>query len=189
MADTLNVVTLCGSLRRASYNAAIARALPGLAPEGMRIAPLGSIGEFPIYNADIQAQGFPAPVTAMAEAIRAADGLVIVTPEYNSSIPGGLKNAIAWLSRLPEQPFAGKPVALQSASQGMLGGARAQYHLRQSLVFLDPLVMNRPEVMVATAQNRISEAGEITDEATRNAIAAQLRAFAAFIRRVGGAAR
>ena len=180
----LTVVTLCGSLRRASYNAAIARALPGLAPEGMRIAALGSIGEFPLYNADVQAQGFPAPVTAMAEAIRAADGVLFVTPEYNYSIPGGLKNAIDWLSRLPNQPFAGKPMAIQSASMGALGGARAQYHLRQSVVFLDALVLNRPEVTVATAQTKISEAGEITDEATRGFIQAQLKAFGDFIRRV-----
>ena len=184
MPDSLTVVTLCGSLRRASYNAAIARALPGLAPEGLRVAALGSIGEFPLYNADLQAQGFPAPVTAMAEAIRAADGIVVVTPEYNYSIPGGLKNAIDWLSRLPNQPFAGKPMAIQSASMGALGGARAQYHLRQSVVFLDALVLNRPEVMVAAAQTKISEAGEITDEATRGFIQAQLKAFGDFIRRV-----
>jgi chromate reductase, NAD(P)H dehydrogenase (quinone) len=180
----LTVVTLCGSLRRASYNAAIARALPGLAPEGMRIAALGSIGEFPLYNADVQAQGFPAPVTAMAEAIRAADGVLFVTPEYNYSIPGGLKNTIDWLSRLPNQPLAGKPVAIQSASMGALGGARAQYHLRQSMVFLDALVLNRPEVTVAAAQTKISEAGEIIDEATRGFIQAQLKAFGDFIRRV-----
>jgi chromate reductase, NAD(P)H dehydrogenase (quinone) len=183
MADTLSVVTLCGSLRRASYNAAIQRALPALAPAGMQVSALGSVGDLPLYNADIQAQGFPAPVTAMAEAIRAADGLVIVTPEYNYSIPGGLKNAIDWLSRLPDQPFAGKPLALQSASMGLFGGARAQYHLRQSVIFLDAHVLNRPEVMVPQAQNKISEAGEITDAATRDLIASQLKAFLPFILR------
>src|SRR5690349_3397803 len=108
--ESLRVVTLCGSLRRGSYNAAIARALPALAPEGMDITALGSPGEFPLYDADIQAQGFPAPVTAMADAIRAADGVIFVTPEYNYSVPGVLKNAIDWLSRLQPQPFAGKPV-------------------------------------------------------------------------------
>lgn len=183
MADSVSVVILCGSLRRASHNAAIARALPGLAPEGMATRPLGSIGDFPIYNADIQAEGFPAPVTAMAEAIRAADGVIIVTPEYNYSIPGGLKNAIDWLSRLPQQPFEGKPLAIQSASMSLFGGARAQYHLRQALVFLDARILNRPEVMVAQAQNRISEAGELTDAGTRDVISAQLKAFAGMIRR------
>lgn len=182
--DTLRIVTLCGSLRRASYNAAIQRALPALAPAGMTVSALGGVGEFPHYDADLQAQGFPAAVTAMAEAIRAADGIVIVTPEYNYSIPGALKNAIDWLSRVKDQPFAGKPMAIQSASMGMLGGARCQYHLRQSMVFLDALVLNRPEVMVPQAQAKISDSGEITDEATRKAIAAQLDAFAALIRRV-----
>lgn len=181
----LTVAVLVGSLRRGSYNAAVARALPALAPEGMTIAPLGGIGEFPLYNADLQAQGFPTAVTAMAEAIRAADGVVVVTPEYNYSVPGGLKNAFDWLSRLPDQPFAGRAVAIQSAAASMGGGMRAQYHLRQVMVFLDALVLNKPEVMVPQAQTRISEAGELTDEATRKAIQAQLAAFAAFIGRVG----
>ncbi len=185
MADPgLHVVTLCGSLRRASYNAAIQRSLPGLAPAGMAITALGSVGEFPLYDGDVEAQGLPAPVTAMAEAIRAADGLVVVTPEYNYSIPGVLKNAIDWLSRVPNQPLAGKPMAIQSASMGLLGGARAQYHLRQSVIFLDALVLNRPEVMVAQAQTKIADTGEITDERTRDAIAAQLKAFAAWIGRL-----
>jgi chromate reductase len=121
----------------------------------------------------------------MAEAIRAADGVVIVTPEYNYSVPGVLKNAIDWLSRLPSQPFAGKPLAIQSASPGALGGARAQYHLRQMLVFLDAMVLNKPEVMVSGAASKISPEGELTDEATRKFLAGQLEAFAAFIRRVG----
>jgi chromate reductase len=185
MPDSLNVVTLVGSLRRASLNAAIARALPGLAPEGMRIGALGSVGDIPLYDADLQAQGMPAQVTAMAEAIRAADGLIFVTPEYNYSVPGVLKNAIDWLSRVQPQPFSGKPVAIQSASGGMLGGARAQYHLRQSLVFLDAHFLNRPEVMVAQAPSKISEAGEITHQATREVIQTQLNAFAGFIARLG----
>ena len=84
----------------------------------------------------------------MAEKITAADGVIIVTPEYNYSVPGILKNALDWLSRLSPQPLAGKPVAIQTASPGLIGGARAQYHLRQSLVFLDALVLNKPEAMV-----------------------------------------
>src|SRR5438270_3770284 len=114
----LRLVVMVGSLRKGSYNAAIARALPALAPEGVTIAPLGSVGDFPLYNADVQEKGFPAPVTAMAEAIRAADGVIFVTPEYNHSIPGVLKNAVDWVSRVPNQAFAGKPVAIQSASPG-----------------------------------------------------------------------
>jgi chromate reductase len=185
MTTPLKVVTLLGSLRRASYNGAIARALPGLAPEGMEITALPSIRDLPLYDADRQAEGFPPSLLVIAEAIRAADGIIIVTPEYNYSVPGVLKNAIDWLSRLPEQPLAKKPVALQSASMGVMGGARCQYHLRQVLVFLDVLVMNRPEVMVGVAQNKIDADGELTDADTRKFISGQLNAFADFIRRVG----
>jgi chromate reductase, NAD(P)H dehydrogenase (quinone) len=182
----LQFVTLLGSLRKASYNAALARALPGLAPDGVTIQPLGSIGALPLYNADIQAEGFPGDVLTMGEAIAKADGVIIVTPEYNYSIPGGLKNAIDWLSRLPNQPFAGKPTAIQSASPGLFGGARAQYHLRQSLVFLDAAVMNKPEVMVGQIMTKVDAgSGELTDQATRDFIATQLKAFAAFVRRWG----
>ena len=119
-----NVITICVSLRKASFNRMLAEALPGLAPAGMTIKPSPSI-EMPLYNSDIQAQGWPAAATALSDAIRAADGVIIVTPEYNYSLPGGLKNAIDWVSRMPDQPFANKPVALQSASMGPLGGARS----------------------------------------------------------------
>ncbi|MGO4869045.1 MAG: NADPH-dependent FMN reductase [Roseiarcus sp.] len=180
----LRFVVLVGSLRRGSFNAAIARALPGLAPGDVKIVPLGSVGEFPLFNQDVQAQGFPPAVVAMGEAIAKADGVIIVTPEYNYSVPGVLKNAIDWLSRLPNQPFAGKPVAIQSASPGLFGGVRAQHHLRQSLVFLDARTLARPEVIIGQAASKIDEkTGELTDKATREFIAQQLRAFAAFARR------
>ncbi len=184
----LRFVTLLGSLRKASYHRAVAQTLPALAPNGVTIEPLGSIGDFPLYNADIQAEGFPAPVVAMGEAIAGADGVIIVTPEYNYSIPGGLKNAIDWLSRLPGAPFAGKPTAIQTGSPGLVGGARAQYHLRQTLVFLDAATMNKPEVMIAQIMTKVDlTGGGLTDEATRTFIAAQLTAFAAFARRVNAA--
>ena len=180
----LHFVTLLGSLRKASYNGAVARALPGLAPEGVTIHPLGSAGEFPLYDADLQANGLPAAVQAMGDAIAKADGVIIVTPEYNYSVPGLLKNAIDWLSRLPVQPFIGKPTLLQSGSPGLIGGARAQYHLRQIMVFLDAAVMNKPEVMVSQITNKVDAGtGELTDQATRDFIAAQLNVFAAFARR------
>lgn len=178
---TLHFVTLLGSLRKGSFNAAVARALPALAPAGVSITPLGSIAEFPHYDADVQAAGFPAPVLAMAEQIKAADGLIIVTPEYNYSVPGVLKNALDWLSRLSPQPLAGKPVAIQTASPGAIGGARAQYHLRQSLVFLDAAVLNKPEVMIGQVAGKVNaETLELTDATTREFIAGQLKAFAAF---------
>ncbi|HUA77264.1 MAG TPA: NADPH-dependent FMN reductase [Acetobacteraceae bacterium] len=180
----LTVVSLLGSLRKGSFNGAIARALPALAPPDMTIEALPSIRDFPLYDADIQAEGFPPAVTAMAARIAAADGIIIVTPEYNYSIPGGLKNAIDWLSRPSPQPFAGKPVALASGSMGMLGGARAQYHLRQTMVFLDAYVLNRPEVIIPSIQTKIDANGELTDQTVRDFISTQLKSFAAFIRRL-----
>src|ERR1700712_3813347 len=180
----LHFVTLLGSLRKGSYHGAITRALPVLAPDGVTISALGSVGAFPHYDADLQAEGFPAEVLAMGEAIAAADGVIIVTPEYNYSVPGALKNALDWLSRVPEAPFKHKAVAIQTGSPGPIGGARAQYHLRQILVFLDALVLNKPEVMVGLIPSKIdAESGELADVVTRTFIAGQLASFAAFVRR------
>jgi chromate reductase len=181
-----NVISICGSLRRGSYNAMVQRALPAFAPQGMTIKPAPSFAEFPLYNADIQnSTGFPAPVNVMADAVRAADAVIFCTPEYNFSIPGGLKNAIDWVSRLPNQPFAGKPVSLISASPGPVGGARVQYDVRRCMMFLDAFTMNKPEVFIANCAGKFDEkTGEITDETTRNLIKQQLAAFATFITRV-----
>ena len=177
----LHFAVMVGSLRKGSFNAAIARALPALAPEGVTIEPLPSVGDFPLYNADVQQQGFPPVVTATAEAIRKADGVIVVTPEYNHSIPGVLKNAVDWISRLPNQPFGAKPVALESASPSLFGGLRAQLALRQMFVYLDGRVLNKPEVIIPQVNTKIDAAtGELTDPATRGFIAEQLKAFAEF---------
>jgi chromate reductase len=179
----LHFVVMVGSLRKASFNAAIARALPTLAPEGVTIEPLPSVGEFPLYNHDVQDKGFPLVVTTTADLIRKADGVIIVTPEHNHSIPGVLKNAIDWISRLPNQPFARKPVALESSSPSLFGGLRAQLHLRHVFVYLDGRVLNKPEVIVPQVNTKIDAAtGELTDPATRGFIADQLKAFADFAR-------
>jgi chromate reductase, NAD(P)H dehydrogenase (quinone) len=183
----LRVMSLCGSLRKASFNAALQRTLPELAPAGMTIEMLSGMGDMPLYNADIQAEGFPKPVTDMADAIRKADGLIFCTPEYNYSIPGVLKNAIDWLSRLKDQPFAGKPVLLQSASGGALGGARMQYHLRQVMVFVEAQVFNRPEVFVGSAQNKFDAELKLTDQGTRDIVKQQLAGFDKFVRRLAPA--
>ncbi|VXC40005.1 NADPH-dependent FMN reductase [Serratia oryzae] len=182
----LKIVTLLGSLRKGSYNAMIAHSLPKLAPHGVTIEALPSIRDIPLYDADRQQEdGFPATIEAIAEQIRQADGVIIVTPEYNYSVPGGLKNAIDWLSRLPNQPLAGKPVAIQTSSMGPIGGARCQYHLRQILVFLDAMVMNKPEFMGGVIQNKVDEqAGELVDQGTLDFLAGQLSAFSDYIRRV-----
>jgi chromate reductase, NAD(P)H dehydrogenase (quinone) len=186
----MNVLSICGSLRKGSYNRMLMQVLPGLAPAGMSIKEAPPFAEFPLYNADVQnSTGFPAAVTTMADAIRAADGVIFCTPEYNFSIPGGLKNAIDWVSRLQNQPFAGKPIAIQSASPGPLGGGRVQYDLRRTMVFLDALTLNKPEVFVGGCASKIDEkTGEVKDEATRNFIKQQLDAFAKFVARHGGSA-
>src|ERR1700683_2237278 len=181
MADkTLNVVSICGSLRKGSYNRMVMNALPALAPENMKITEAPPFSEFPLYNADIQnSTGIPAPVQKLADAVRAADGIIINTPEYNFGVPGGLKNAIDWVSRLPTQPFAGKAVALQSASPGPVGGARVQYDLRRTMVFLDAFTLNKPEIFIGNCAQRLDEkTRQITDEQTKNFIKQQLAAFA-----------
>ena len=182
----LNVISICGSLRKGSYNAAVARALPGLLPEGMSVTPAPAFSEFPLYNADLQnSTGFPGPVNVLAEAIRGADGVIFCTPEYNFGIPGGLKNAIDWVSRLPNQPFAGKPVALLSASPGPLGGGRVQYDMRRAMVFLDAFTLNKPEVFIGNCAPKFDEkTGELKDEVTRGFIRQQMQAFAALITRL-----
>jgi chromate reductase, NAD(P)H dehydrogenase (quinone) len=188
MADrALNVLTICGSLRKGSYNRMIMNTLQGYAPEGMRITEAPSYAEFPLYNADIQnSTGFPAAVQTLAEAIRAADGVIFISPEYNYSIPGGLKNGIDWVSRLPNQPFAGKPVAIISASGGILGGGRMQYDLRRCMIFLDAWTLNKPEIFIGNASQKIDEkTGQIKDEQAIGLIKQQLAAFAKFIAQHG----
>ncbi len=188
MADQLNVVVICGSLRKASYNAALARALPALAPPEITLKPAPPFETFPLYNADIQeASGFPEEVENFAAAVREADGVLIVTPEYNWSIPGALKNALDWVSRMKDQPFKDKPVAIQSASQGPLGGARMQYHLRMALTYLNSFVFGTPEIFVGSAQNKFDkETLELKDQPTKDIVKQQLAGFAKFIRRVRG---
>src|SRR3954452_8634755 len=182
----MNVLTICGSLRKGSYNAALARALPALAPEGMTLTAAPRVDTMPHYNHDDQvATGFPPSVTAFADGIRVADGVIIVSPEYNWTIPGTLKNAIDWVSRMSEQPFKDKPVALQSASGALLGGSRMQYHLRQCLISIDALIFGRPEVIVTFAPQRFDEKTlELKDQTTRDMIKLQLAEFGKFIERV-----
>jgi chromate reductase, NAD(P)H dehydrogenase (quinone) len=187
MADALNILTICGSLRKNSFNAALARALPALAPAGLSIKPAPDWASIPIYNHDIQDAGWPAPVTAWAEAIRSADGVIIVSPEYNWTIPGGLKNAIDWTSRMKNDPFKGKPVAIQSCAGGLLGGARMQYHLRQCLTSVESVVLIRPEVFVNFSAKKFDEKSlELTDQATKDMVKLQLEAFEKLVRKQTG---
>ena len=188
MADKLNVISIVGSLRKGSYNAALARQLPKWQPEGMNITAAPPWAGFPIYNADDQnTTGFPKDVEVLADAIRKADGVIFVTPEYNYGIPGGLKNAIDWLSRLKDQPFKEKPVAIQSATGGPMGGARMQYHLRQAMVFLNAFTFNTPEIFVGMAAQKFDETTlEFKDEAGIKFITQQLAGFEKFTRKLSG---
>lgn len=189
MSETsLNITVICGSLRKGSFNAALARALPALAPAGLSLAAAPPWHSFPIYNADDQAAtGIPDAVTTWADAIRSADGIIIVSPEYNWSIPGGLKNAIDWVSRLKQIPFEDKPVALQSCSGGLLGGSRMQYQLRMALTTLDARLFGKPEVFVNFAAKKFDEKTlALTDQATIDMVKAQLAGFEKFARRVTG---
>jgi chromate reductase len=182
----LDVLVICGSLRKGSYNAALARTLPALAPPGMALRAAPSFAELPVYNFDEhQASGIHPIAVAWTQAIRAADAVVIVSPEYNWSIPGGLKNAVDWASRMKDVPFAGKPVALQSAATGLLGGARMQHHLRQSLTSIDALMFGKPEVFVTFAAKKFDEKTlELTDQPTRDMVKLQLEGFEKFARRM-----
>lgn len=179
MAETIRILGFAGSLRKGSYNKALLRAAVELAPKGteMQIFDLEGI---PPFSEDLESKP-AAKVKDFKAAIEAADAVLIATPEYNYSMPGVLKNAIDWASRpYGDNSFAGKPVALMGASVGTLGTARAQYHLRQCCVFLNMHVLNQPEVMVASAQDKIDPAGRVTDEETRKRIAQLLVALVAW---------
>ena len=179
----LQVVAFAGSLRRGSFNRALLNAARELAPERMTIAPI-EIGQLPFYSADVEAEGDPGVVTEFKAAIRAADGLIIATPEYNDGIPGLLTNAIDWGSRLPgNAPLTGKPVALMGASPSQVGTARAQLHLRQLLGHVRARVLRPPELLIAGAHERFDAGLRLTHEGSRRVLAALLERFARWIER------
>jgi chromate reductase, NAD(P)H dehydrogenase (quinone) len=184
-AAEISVLGICGSLRRGSYNMAALRTAIELKPPGMTIE-VADLSAIPLYNEDVRAQGFPPPVESLRRQIKAADALLFATPEYNYSMSGVLKNAIDWASRPPDQPFAGKPVAIIGAGAGMAGTARAQYDLRRSCVFLDMHPVNRPEVLIGQAQTKFDADGRFTDEAGRGFIRDLLVALANWTRLIGG---
>ena len=163
MSEPIKLVAFCGSLRKASFNRMALNAFIERLPAGTS-AQIIEI-DWPLYNADIQAQGFPDKVQAAQKAMIEADGLVLVSPEYNYGISGVMKNAIDWLSRTTPQPFAAKPIGMFGASGGALGTARAQYQLRQTLVFLDGRPVNKPEVMIGGAPERFAD-GKLNHEPT-----------------------
>jgi chromate reductase len=179
------ILTLCGSVRAESYNAALLRALPGITSGELVFQAGPSVADVPIYDADLQRMsGLPVPINLLVNQIREADGVVIASPEYNYSVPGGLKNLLDWVSRAPDQPFDKKPVLIQSVSAGAFGGVRMQHHLRQIMVFLNARVMARPEVMIGPAGAKFTAEGELIDRDVREAVRVQLAEFADFIRQL-----
>ena len=176
MKNTVHVLGFSGSLRKGSYNAALLAAAAELLPEGMTLETF-DLSPIPLYNDDVRAAGYPDSVRAFRDRIAAADGLLIVTPEYNYSIPGVLKNALDWASRPPDPPLNGKPAAIMGASTGNFGTVRAQLHLRQVCVFTNMLPINKPEVLVARAQEKFDGQGRLTDETTRGFVRDLMTAF------------
>jgi chromate reductase, NAD(P)H dehydrogenase (quinone) len=183
MEPRISILGFGGSLRKGSYNKALLRAAVEMAPADAEMK-VFDIEGIPLFNQDLE-QNPPPVVKDFKSRIRAADAILIATPEYNYSIPGFLKNAIDQASRpYGDNALAGKPVAIMGASIGMLGTARAQYHLRQSCVFLNMYPLNQPEMMVPFAQDKIGENGTVTDTKTKEKIRELLQALVAWTRRI-----
>jgi chromate reductase len=183
--NQIRLLGISGSLRTGSANSGLLRAAQAVLPPGMTLT-IHNLAALPLYNADSDGPAPPGPVRALKDAIAAADGLLIATPEYNYSVTGVLKNAIDWASRPPaESPLTGKPLAMMGAG-GAMGTVRAQSHLRQIAQFNGMLTLAKPEVYVANVREKFDQAGNLKDEATLKAIRRLLEAFEAWIRRLGG---
>jgi chromate reductase len=184
MSKPVRILGIAGSLRRQSYNRALLRAATQIAPEGATID-IFEIDGIPPFSEDDE-QDPPAKVVELKRRIREADAVLFVTPEYNYSIPGVLKNAIDWASRpYGDSAWSGKPAAIMGASTGRIGTARAQYHLRQVMVFLNMFPLNQPEVMVGAADERFDTVGNLTDEETREYVYRLLQSLVDWTRRIG----
>jgi chromate reductase, NAD(P)H dehydrogenase (quinone) len=183
MANPISVLAISGSLRKGSFNTALLRAAQTLAPAGMTIT-IADISKLPFYDGDVESStGIPAVAEDLRARIRAADAVLIATPEYNGSFSGVLKNAIDWASRPPHQAFAAKPVAIMGASGGALGTVRSQLHLRDVLTMLDARMVNAPQVFVAAAQNKIED-GVLKDEPALGFIKTLLENLATWVEKL-----
>jgi chromate reductase len=179
MNTPLTILGIAGSLRQASFNRAALRAAQQLTPDGVRLK-IFDLAGIPPFNQDEEAHP-PERVAEFKQRIRAADAILIVSPEYNYSIPGVLKNAIDWASRpYGDNAWDGKPVAVMGASMGSMGTSRAQYHLRQVFVFVNMYPLNRPEVMISNAAQRFDDKGNLKDEDTKAHIQKLLVALVAW---------
>lgn len=183
MTRPLTFLGIAGSLRRESYNRAALRAAQRLCPDGVTLETF-DIAPLPLFNQDDE-RNPPLALIELKRRIRAADAIVLATPEYNYSMPGVLKNALDCASRpYGDNAWAGKPVAILSASVGQFGGIRAQYHLRQSLVFLDMYPINQPEVAIPNAAKAFGADGDLVDETARKLIRDLLAKLARWTRRL-----
>ena len=181
----VRLVGIAGSLRAHSYNRALLRAAQELSPPDLVIE-IQDLAELPLFNEDLEtpASGAPAAVEALRSAVRGADGLLLVTPEYNHGMPGVMKNAVDWLSQPRHgNPLEWKPVALMGASTGIAGSARGQSQLRQALVLTSTMVMPQPEILVGRAHEKFDSTGCLRDEATRRILAGYLVHVENWIRR------
>lgn len=179
----MKVLAICGSLRKGSYNRSLLKAATAAAPEGMEVEVVGIEG-VPVFSEDLEKEGMPEAVANLRLKGKEADGILFGCPEYNYGIAGPLKNALDWLSRShgePKTPFIGRPVALMGASLSMMGTARAQLQLRQSLQACGALTMPSPEVFVMRAQDKFDAEGQLTDKPTHDAVAKLMTAFGAWI--------
>lgn len=184
MSTPVRILGIAGSLRRDSYNRAALRAATELAPEGVTVD-IFELDGLPGFNQD-EEQNPPARVVELKKRIRESDAILFVTPEYNYSIPGVLKNAIDWASRpYGDSAWSGKPAAIMGASVGAIGTARAQYHLRQIFVFLNMFPINQPEVMIGNASERFDADGNLTHDATKDFIRKLLQNLVDWTRRIG----
>ena len=178
---SLRVIGIAGSLRTASFNRALLSAARELAPPEL-IIEVGELKDLPLFNEDLESNGVPAAVGALRSAVRRADGLLLVTPEYNHGVPGVLKNAVDWLSQpLRQSALEGKPTALMGASTGLAGTARSQSQLRQAFVLTNSPVMQQPEVLVARAHEKFDAMGRLTDQPTRQFVSAFLTRLAQWL--------
>jgi chromate reductase len=174
----MRVLGIAGSLRAGSFNRSLLRAAQELAPAGMEITAV-DLAPIPLFNEDVEAKGDPEPVAALKTAIRQADALLFVTPEYNFGVPGVMKNAVDWASRPSRgSVLQGKPAGIMGATPGTGGTGRAQMQLRQSFVFTQTLAMLSPEVLVARAPEKFDASGRLTDEKTRQVVGKFLQALA-----------
>ncbi len=183
MDTPITILGIAGSLRRGSYNRSALRAAQQLSPPDAKIE-IFDLDGVPLFSEDDEKR-VPERVVQFKKKIRAADAILFVTPEYNYSIPGVLKNAIDWASRpYGDNAWDGKPVAMMGASLGTLGTARAQYHLRQVFVYLNMHPLNAPEVMIANASKRFDEHGNLIDEDTRTHIRGLVQSLATWTRQL-----